>query len=91
VPLTVPVSQSPTSITQNNPNVRVLVMCEPSASSDVVQVDKARTWWREHRQGMMGSLESVFTIAEKALVVVPPAQAAVGAAGAALKDLRVSP
>jgi hypothetical protein len=89
VPLTVPVSQSPTSITQNNPNVRVLVMCEPSASSDVVQVDKARTWWREHRQGMMGSLESVFYIGE--LVVVPPAQAAVGAAGAALKDLRVSP
>jgi activator of 2-hydroxyglutaryl-CoA dehydratase len=30
------------------------------------------------------------TIAEKALVVVPPAQAVVGAVGAALKDLRVS-
>jgi activator of 2-hydroxyglutaryl-CoA dehydratase len=38
----------------------------------------------------MGALESAFTMAEKALVVVPPAQAAVGAAGAALKDLRVS-
>jgi hypothetical protein len=38
----------------------------------------------------MGALESALTIAEKALVVVPPAQAAVGAAGAALKDLRVS-
>jgi hypothetical protein len=38
----------------------------------------------------MGSLESALTIAEKTLVVVPPTQAAVGAAGAALKDLRVS-
>jgi hypothetical protein len=65
-------------------------MSEPSASSDVVQIDKARIWWREHRQGLMGALESALIIAEKALVVVPPAQAAVGAAGAALKDLRVS-
>jgi hypothetical protein len=65
-------------------------MSEPSASSDVVQIDKARTWWREHRQGLMGTLESALTIAEKALVVVPPAQAAVGAAGAVLKDLCVS-
>jgi hypothetical protein len=70
--------------------VRALVMSEPSASSDGVQIDKARTWWREHRQGLMGALESALTIAEKALVVVPPAQAAVGAAGAALKALRVS-
>jgi hypothetical protein len=70
--------------------VRALVVSEPSASSDAVQIDKARTWWREHRQGLMGALESALTIAEKALVVVPPAQAAVGAAGAALKALRVS-
>jgi hypothetical protein len=70
--------------------VRALVMSEPSASSDAVQIDKAQTWWREHRQGLMGTLESALTIAEKALVVVPPAQAAVGAAGAALKALRVS-
>jgi hypothetical protein len=70
--------------------VRALVMSEPSASSDAVQIDKARTWWREHRQGLMGALESALTIAEKALVVVPPAQAAVGAAGAALKALPVS-
>jgi hypothetical protein len=65
-------------------------MSERSASSDAVQIDKARTWWREHRQGLMGALESALTVAEKALVVVPPAQAVVGAAGAALKDLRVS-
>jgi hypothetical protein len=70
--------------------VRALVMSEPSASSDAVQIDKAQTWWREHRQELMGTLESALTIAEKALVVVPPAQAAVGAAGAALKALRVS-
>jgi hypothetical protein len=65
-------------------------MSESSASSDVVQIDKARIWWREHRQGLMGALESALTIAEKALVVAPPAQAVVGAAGAALKNLRVS-
>jgi hypothetical protein len=65
-------------------------MPDPSASSDAAQIDKARTWWREHREGLMSSLESTLTIAEKALVVVPPAQAVVGAAGAALKDLRVS-
>jgi hypothetical protein len=53
-------------------------------------ITKAMEWWKEHRQGLMGALESVLTIAEKALVVVPPAQAVVGAAGAALKDLRVS-
>jgi hypothetical protein len=51
---------------------------------------KALTWWRENRQGLMGSLESALTIAEKALVVVPPAQAVVGAVGAGLKRLRVS-
>jgi hypothetical protein len=51
---------------------------------------KAVEWWKEHRQGLMGALESALTIAEKALVVVPPAQAAVGAAGAGLKVLRVS-
>jgi hypothetical protein len=51
---------------------------------------KAVEWWKEHRQRLMGALESALTIAEKALVVVPPAQAAVGAAGAGLKVLRVS-
>jgi hypothetical protein len=65
-------------------------MPEPSALYDAAQIDKARTWWREHRQALMSSLESTLTIAEKALVVVPPAQAVVGAVGAALKDLRVS-
>jgi hypothetical protein len=90
MPVTTSIPQSPIPTTQSNPNVQTLVMSEPSASSDAVQIDKARTWWRDHRQGLMGALESALTIAEKALVVVPPAQAAVGAAGAALKALRVS-
>jgi hypothetical protein len=58
--------------------------------SDAIQIDQARTWWRDHRHELMGKLESAFTIAEKALVVVPHAQTAVGAAGVALKALRVS-
>jgi hypothetical protein len=90
MPVTISVPQSPIPTTQSNPNVQTPVMSEPSASSDAIQIDQARTWWREHRQGLMGALESALTIAEKALVVVPPAQAAVGAAGAALKDIRVS-
>jgi hypothetical protein len=58
--------------------------------SNAAYVDKARTWWQEHRQGLMNTLELALNITEKALVVVPHAQAAVGAAGAALKGLRVS-
>jgi hypothetical protein len=51
---------------------------------------KALAWWREHREELMGSLESVLAIAEKALVVLPPAQAMVGTGAAGLKVIRVS-
>jgi hypothetical protein len=53
-------------------------------------IKKAMKWWKDHRQGLLGALESALTIAEKATVLVPHAQAAIGAAGAAVKALRVS-
>jgi hypothetical protein len=53
-------------------------------------ITKAMEWWKDHQQGLLGALESALNIAEKATVVVPHAQAVIGAAAATVKTLRVS-